>query len=451
MATTTPLPNAAVIWGRTGAGRSWFWSLVASAPVFLAPLTSITTFIVLTAFHGSFSAFFAAVAEQGFWTICIRYGPQLTLRGIYAVAGWVAIQALLFLYLPGSVHSGQYTPAGHRLKYRLNGLYAWVITHAVYFGLSWFGFIDPGFIPRNWSSLIAAMNVAGLLAPLLAFVKAYLSPTHPDDRKFSGSFIYDFYMGIELNPRIGRDFDIKFFNNGHLGMMIWTLIDFSNLAYQYQNRGHVELSLILVTALQVIYVADFYVNESWYLGTIDIAHDHYGFYLAWGCFCYLPTMYTIQAQYLGAYDPTPAASNPCYLGIIFVIGLAGYLLFRSVNDQKHAVRMLQGRCRIWGKPAEYLVAPYTTSDGQRRANLLLVSGWWGLSRHANYLGDLLFSYSSCALVGSTKMVVWTYAIWMTLILVHRCLRDEKRLSAKYGDAWTEYCKRVPWRLIPGVW
>jgi len=40
----------------------------------------------------------------------------------------------------------------------------------------------------------------------------------------TGSVIYDFYMGIELNPRLGRDFDVKFFTNGHLGMMVWTLM-----------------------------------------------------------------------------------------------------------------------------------------------------------------------------------------------------------------------------------
>lgn len=224
--------------------------------------------------------------------------------------------------------------------------------------------------------------------------------------------------------------------------------DFSNMAYQYQTRGSISLSLTLVTILQVLYVIDFYVNEAWYLGTIDIAHDHYGFYLAWGCFCFLPTTYTIQAQYLGMYEsPTSTA----YLIVVFIIGLAGYVLFRSVNDQKHALRTLGARCLIWGKPAEYIVAPYTTADGKKRTSLLLCSGWWGWSRHANYVGDLLLSYASCALVGSSKVVVWTYAIWMTVCLVHRCKRDEKRLEVKYGAAWAEYCKRVPWRFVPGVW
>jgi 7-dehydrocholesterol reductase len=30
------------------------------------------------------------------------------------------------------------------------------------------------------------MNLAGFLLSLLAYLKAYLMPTHPEDRKFSG-------------------------------------------------------------------------------------------------------------------------------------------------------------------------------------------------------------------------------------------------------------------------
>ncbi|KAF4968707.1 hypothetical protein FZEAL_10348 [Fusarium zealandicum] len=435
-------------WGRTGVGRSWLRSLIAASPAILAPLASISVFITLAQFDGSFSSYGRAVMKEGLWDICARYGPQISRKGMLAVVAWVGLQALLFRYLPGKVQNGQYTPAGYLLSYRINGLSAWVITHVLYGVLSWLGVLDPGFIPRNWSSLIGAMNLAGFVITAFVFVKAYVIPTHPEDRKFSGSSLYDFYMGIELNPRLGDSFDLKLFSNGRPGMIAWTLIDISNMAYQYQIQQYVEPSLMLITILQTVYVVDFFVNESWYLRTIDIAHDHYGFYLAWGCFCFLPTTYTIQGQYLGMYPTSP--SMP-YLALFFIVGLAGYVLFRSVNDQKDRVRRTGGNCQIWGKPAQYIVASFKTSDGEKHTSLLLCSGWWGWSRHANYVGDLILSYSMCALVGSTKAVVWIYAMWMTMLLVHRCIRDEKRCSVKYGAAWTEYSRRVPWRFIPGVW
>ncbi|KAF5710921.1 24-dehydrocholesterol reductase [Fusarium mundagurra] len=389
--------TGADVWGRAAFGRSWLRSLVGASPLFLAPMASISIFITLAEYEGSLSLFADAVKEHGFWTICAQYGPHITTKGIAAVICFVGIQALLYCLLPGEQHQGQLTPAGYLLSYKINGLSAWIVTHLLYGLLSWLGILDPGFIPRNWSSLIGAMNLAGFVISAFALVKAYVMPTHPEDRKFSGSFLYDFFMGIELNPRFGENFDLKLFTNGRAGMMVWTLIDFSNMAYQYQNQGYVEPSLILVTALQTIYVVDFFINESWYLRTIDVKFDHYGFYLSWGCFCFLPTTYTIQGQYLGRY---PSSASTPYLAFFFALGVAGYILFRSVNHQKEIVRRTGGKCTIWGKPAECIVASFRTSDGQQHRSLLSCSGWWGWSRHANYLGDLILSFCSCALVGN---------------------------------------------------
>ena len=208
-------------------------------------------------------------------------------------------------------------------------------------------------------------------------------------------------------------------------------------------------SLVLMTILQFIYIGDFFWNEAWYLRTIDIAHDHYGFYLAWGCFAFLPLTYTLQAQYMGLH---PTAPPTWYLAGVFALGLSGYALFRSVNAQKDRVRRAKGRaCRVWGRPATYITATYETLDGAKHTSLLLTCGWWGLARHANYVGDLLLSSAMCALAGKATLLVWYYAIFMLMLLIHRCLRDEARGQAKYGPYWVEYCRRVPWRFIPGIW
>lgn len=49
-----------------------------------------------------------------------------------------------------------------------------------------------------------------------------------------------------------------------------------------QLYGYVTDSMVLVNVLQAIYVIDFFWHEDWYLRTIDIQHDHFGWYLAWG-------------------------------------------------------------------------------------------------------------------------------------------------------------------------
>ncbi|CZT53362.1 related to c-14 sterol reductase ERG-3 [Rhynchosporium secalis] len=444
-----PLPpsKGTTTWGRSGSKRPWLRSALSATPVLLAPLAAVSFEIALHHFNGSLAMVLTAYREQGILPVLYTYGPRWDSKALVAYTCWIAFQALLYVGLPGPTQQSQQTPAGHLLSYRVNGLRAWIFTYSLLAVLSVTGVLDLASIAEDWSGWFIATNLYGFLASAIAFVKAHVAPTHPGDRKFTDVAAYDFYMGIELNPRLGEHFDVKLFTNGRAGMMTWTLIDIANLALQYRN-GTLSPSLVLVTLLHSIYVLDFFANESWYLRTIDITHDHYGFYLAWGCFAWLPAMYTLQAQYLGRYPTSP---SPAYLAVTFSLGLLGYYIFRRVNDQKDVCRRTNGDCMIWGEPARFIVASYTTSDGTLHKSLLLCSGWWGVSRHANYTGDLLLSFSMCAVAGTTTLLVWFYAIFMTVLLVHRCLRDEERCLAKYGSSWKEYCQKVPWRLIPGIW
>lgn len=36
--------------------------------------------------------------------------------------------------------------------------------------------------------------------------------------------MFDFYAGVELNPRFGKYWDFKFFHNGRPGIVAWTLM-----------------------------------------------------------------------------------------------------------------------------------------------------------------------------------------------------------------------------------
>jgi 7-dehydrocholesterol reductase len=184
----SPFPNR-VAWGRAGRRRSLLRSILSATPVGLAPFTAVSFFITLSQFNGSLSKFGVAVLQEGFLPVFKVYGPQFSLKGTLAYICWLALQAALFRYLPGPINTGQPTPAGHLLTYRTNGLWAWVVTHVLYVALCWSGVLDPGFIPRNWEGLVAAMNLAGFLLSAFAYAKAYLMPTHPSDRKFSGMFV----------------------------------------------------------------------------------------------------------------------------------------------------------------------------------------------------------------------------------------------------------------------
>lgn len=108
-----------------------------------------------------------------------------------------------------------------------------------------------------------------------------------------------------------------------------------------------------------------------YLKTLDMAHDHVGFYLAWGSAAWLPTIYTLQPQFLAIH---PVSLSPIAAATILTTGLGGYILFRSANDQKYLVRETQGKCLIWGKAPKYIQCKYKTTDGSTHKSIILCSG-----------------------------------------------------------------------------
>jgi 7-dehydrocholesterol reductase len=319
----------------------------------------------------------------------------------------------------------------------------------VFVGGGWFGLWRLSVICDNWPHLLVVTQVCGLSLTAFSAVKARLFPTHPEDRKFTGRFIYDTFMGVELNPRVGG-LDLKLFCNGRPGIIAWTLINISYAAAQYNRYGSVTNSMILVNILEALYVVDFFWNEDWYLRTIDIAHDHFGFMLAWGDLVWLPFMYTLQGYYL---VQNPVVLTPIAFAAVAVLGAGGYAIFRLANRQKDYFRtaIRAGKqCIIWGQPAKVVNASYKTLDGKTHETQLLASGFWGLAHHFNYVGDLMISSAYCLCCGFGHLLPHFYIIYMTILLVHRSVRDNSRCRAKYGSAWDEYCKLVPYNIVPYI-
>jgi len=54
--------------------------------------------------------------------------------------------------------------------------------------------------------------------------------------------------------------------------------------------------MLISVSLQVVYVSKFFLWESGYMSTMDIAHDYASFYLCWGCLVWVPSFYTGAGQ-----------------------------------------------------------------------------------------------------------------------------------------------------------
>lgn len=229
-----------VKWGRTSKAR-WDHNIGAlflvTAPVLLVHLN----WTALQYFNGSLTNALGSMTKQGFALFARQYFPQPSVSGFLGYAGWISLQALLYHYLPGELCFGQRTPGGHLLSYNTNGVMAWAVTHLLFLVASVLGIIDPAVIAKSWAGLFVAANMYGFLMGIFAQAKAYWVPTFPEDCKTTGSWIFDFWGGVsveahnvlkssanplqvELNPRFGKSFDLKFFHNGRPGIVAWTLM-----------------------------------------------------------------------------------------------------------------------------------------------------------------------------------------------------------------------------------
>jgi Delta14-sterol reductase len=219
----------------------------------------------------------------------------------------------------------------------------------------------------------------------------------------------------------------------------------------------------MVLASQTVYILDSLYNEPAILTTIDMIQDGFGFMLSFGDLVWVPFIFSLQSRYLAVH---PVNLGPFYVALILAVQLSGYYMFRASNSEKNRFRVNPN------DPAVRHLTYIKTSQGSR----LLTSGWWGQARHINYLGDWFMSWSYCLptlaagykltpsilypgtrLVSTEGMKGWAipvtyfYLIYFAVLLVHRERRDEAKCRRKYGKDWDEYCKKVPSRIIPGVY
>ncbi|XP_049324506.1 delta(14)-sterol reductase TM7SF2 isoform X2 [Astyanax mexicanus] len=255
--------------------------------------------------------------------------------------------------------------------------------------------------------------------------------------QINGNPLYDFFIGRELNPRIGS-FDLKFFCELRPGLIGWVVLNMAMMMKEVELRDSPSLAMLLVNGFQLLYVMDALWNEEAVLTTMDIVHDGFGFMLAFGDLAWVPFTYGLQAMFLVVHPRS--LSPPTVIGIILLNGL-GYYIFRKSNSQKNQFRR---------DPNHRSVAhleTIATATGKR----LLVSGWWGFVRHPNYLGDILMALAWSLPCGFSHILPYFYVIYFSILLVHREARDERQCRAKYGIAWDNYCRRVPYRIIPYIY
>jgi delta14-sterol reductase len=311
-----------------------------------------------------------------------------------------ALTLALYAIVPGRRVEGYARDAhGARLRYRLNGLYVFALLIGGWVAACARGLLAWDHFYTHRFSILAGACACGLAFTLLMM-----------------------RAGRPMNPQ-WRDLDAKMYLY-LAGAILLELNVLSFAAHQWlafpdARSPGVALHAVLFT----FFVVEYLTFEEVHLYTYDFVAERVGFKLGWGCLCFYPTFYAVGLWFVAG-RPDPRV--PAWLdGLGVALFFAGWILSRGANLQKFYFKI-----------------------GARAG--LCATGFWGVSRHVNYLGEIAMA-SGLALVLWPAAGPWLYPLYYVALLVPRQRDDDARCAAKYGDAWQEYCRRVPWRILPWVY
>ncbi|MCL2759962.1 MAG: ERG4/ERG24 family protein, partial [Treponema sp.] len=279
----------------------------------------------------------------------------------------------LHLIIPARKLKGyvKHETTGELLRYRLNGIVVLITSVFIWFFLGRFKIVPFDWLYQvRWSCLAGAVFI-GLLYSFIMVLKV------PSTGK---PFMADFWFGRIINPQ---------FKDGVIDAKMWLyligavmlqLVTLSFVAHHWQTyygTGDFNPGIILGAAMSTWFCFEYLIFERVHLYTYDIFAERVGFKLGFGCLSFYPYFYAISLWItVNAKNP----NHPSLLIFVFaLLFLIGWLLTRGANLQKFYFKIAPEKKFICMKPE-------VVTDGKRS---LLVSGYWGVSRHINYLGEII--------------------------------------------------------------
>lgn len=345
------------------------------------------------------------------------------------------------------------------LHYRLNGILVYSVCTVLFlycFSVEY----QLSLYTNFWWSLFAA-NILGLLTSLFFYIRGgeekYTRCITVDQTSDKGkssltpaklskpiSSSLRFFLGCKWNPRFYNiDAKMLLYLIGAIQLQLNIL---SCMKWQEMIWGGTRSNaMTLYICCFSWFLVEYLLGEEVHLYTYDIFAEKIGFKLAWGCMVFYPYFYCIGAFSIAAATPGVDISLGACVGIgaLFVVG---WVATRGANLQKYYYR-IDPTCRT------FLFFPQQTLPGTR----ILISGWWGVARHVNYLGEIVQAVAIAipgVMVGPSLLLQLTpllYPLYYILLFIPRQIDDDALCREKYGADWAEYVRRVPYRIVPGVW
>jgi delta24(24(1))-sterol reductase len=363
--------------------------------------------------------------------------------------GFIGLQALFAYTLPGVRAVGLPVPSlgGKVLEYKCNGVASWYATLALAAVLHFTGILRLSFLVDNLGPLLTVSVIFGNLLAVWSYVEAKrLGATH----RASGNFIYDFFMGIHLNPRVGT-LDVKMFAEIRISWILLFLLTLSAAVKQYELLHTVTPGMLVMVLAHLLYANACQKGEECIPQTWDFFYENFGWYLAfWNC-AGVAFTYSFQSIYILKHGP--AAQPTWYFAGVVVALLFAYYVWDTSQSQKNRFRMKLAGTYIPRRTFPQL--PWGTLENPRyivtkSGSTLLTDGWYRYARKIHYTADIVMALCWGLACGFDNFLPYYYVCFFTVMITHRYFRDKAKMERKYGEDYKRYCEEVPYVFVPYV-
>jgi Delta24(24(1))-sterol reductase len=162
------------------------------------------------------------------------------------------LEGLFYLYMPGVYSEGKPLPhlGGKKLQYYCSGVWSFYSTIVLAAVLHVTGIFRLPTIIDEFGPLMSVAIISGYLVSIVAYFSAiYRGAEH----RMTGSFLYDFFMGAELNPRLLGWLDFKMFFEVRMPWFILFFLSLAAAVRQYETYGYVSGEICFLLMAHYLY------------------------------------------------------------------------------------------------------------------------------------------------------------------------------------------------------
>ncbi|EGS17371.1 delta24(24-1) sterol reductase-like protein [Thermochaetoides thermophila DSM 1495] len=365
---------------------------------------------------------------------------------------FLIVQGAFYCLMPGVYAYGKALPhlGGKQLKYYCSAYCSFYASIALAGVLHFTGYFPLYTILDEFGPLLSVSIISGFLVSIVAYISAFVRGAQ---HRMTGNHIYDFFMGAELNPRMFGILDFKMFFEVRIPWYMLFFISLAAAARQWDRYGYVSGEVGFLVLAHYLYANATSKGEELIVTSWDMFYEKWGFMLIFWNLSGVPLSYCHCTIYLANHHPSEYRWSPYFLVPLYISYLFVYWIWDSANSQKNRFRAIERGTLILRNtfpqvPWQTVHNPKVIETGL--GEKILCDGWYGLARKIHYTCDVYFATTWGLITGFKSPFPWFYPVFFCVMIAHRAWRDITRCREKYGEAWKEYERRVPYLFIPYV-